>query len=191
MNWDGLRTRLETHLRRTPRLGRGVFIARGATVVGDVVLGDRVSVWYGAVLRGDIQRIEVGEGTNIQDNAVVHLADDHGVVLGRHVTVGHSAIVHACTVGDECLVGMGASVLDGAEIGAQCIIGAHALVTQRMKIPPGSMVLGAPAKVVRALTPEERAGLRYWAEKYAVNAAYHLEHGIGIGGPLPTGTVAG
>ncbi len=187
MDIDGLRKRLDTHLRRTPSLGTGVFIARGATVVGDVTLGDRVSVWYGAVLRGDINRIVVGEGSNIQDNAVVHLADDHGAILGRHVTVGHSAIVHACTIGDECLIGMGAAVLDGAEVGEQCIIGAHALVTQRMRIPAGSMVLGAPAKVVRPLRPEERAGLRYWAEKYAANAAYHLEHGIGVGGPLGPG----
>jgi carbonic anhydrase/acetyltransferase-like protein (isoleucine patch superfamily) len=181
---DGLRAQLERHLRQQPRLGRGVYIARGATVVGDVTLGDRVSVWYGAVLRGDINRIVVGEGSNIQDNAVVHLADDYGAILGRHVTVGHGAIVHACTIGDECLIGMGAVVLDGAEIGEQCIIGARALVTQRTKIPPGSMVLGSPAKVVRPLTAEERAGLKYWAEKYEANAAYHLEHRIALGEPL-------
>lgn len=186
MNWDTLRGQLDRHLRRGPTLGRGVFIARGATVVGDVTLGDGVSVWYGAVLRGDINRIVVGEGSNIQDNAVVHLADDHGAILGRHVTVGHSAIVHACTIGDEVLIGMGATVLDGAEVGEQCIIGAHALVTQRTRIPPGSMVLGSPAKVVRALTSAERDGLRYWAEKYAANAAYHLEHGIGVGTALPS-----
>lgn len=186
MNPDPLRARLERHLRQAPKLGRGVFIARSATVVGDVTLGDGVSVWYGAVLRGDINRIVVGEGSNIQDNAVVHLADDFGAVIGKWVTIGHSAIVHACTIGDECLVGMGAAVLDGAEVGEQCIIGANALVTQRTRIPPGSMVLGAPAKVVRPLTPEERAGLKYWAEKYTANAAYHLEHGIGVGGVVPS-----
>lgn len=176
---DKLRGQLDRFLRMAPRLGKGVFIARGATVVGDVTLGDGASVWYGAVLRGDINRIEVGACSNIQDNAVVHLADEYPAIIGRHVTVGHSAIVHACVIGDECLVGMGATVLDGAEVGEQCIIGARALVTQRTKIPPGSMVLGAPAKVVRPLTAEERAGLRYWAEKYAANAAYHLEHGLG------------
>ncbi|MBX3744995.1 MAG: gamma carbonic anhydrase family protein [Verrucomicrobiae bacterium] len=181
---DSLRAQLERHLRSSPRLGRNVFIARGATVVGDVTLGDHASVWYGAVLRGDIHRIVVGEGSNIQDNAVVHLADDYGALIGRYVTVGHSAIVHACTIGDECLVGMGATILDGAEIGEQCIIGAHALVTQRSRIPPGSMVLGAPARVVRTLTGEERRGLRYWAEKYVANAAYHLEHGLHLGAPL-------
>lgn len=183
---EALRARLDQFLRQAPRLGKGVYIARGATVVGAVTLGDLSSVWYGAVLRGDINRIEVGEGTNIQDNAVVHLADDHPAILGRYVTVGHSAIVHACTVGDECLIGMGATVLDGAEIGAQCLIGAKALVTPGTRIPPGSMVLGSPGKVVRALSDSERAGLKYWADKYVVNARYYLEHGIGVGGVLPS-----
>ncbi|MGE4179419.1 MAG: gamma carbonic anhydrase family protein [Limisphaerales bacterium] len=181
---DALRARLDQFLRQKPRLGQGVYIARGATVVGAVALGDNSSVWYGAVLRGDINRIEIGEGTNIQDNAVVHLADDHPAIVGRFVTVGHSAIVHACTVGDECLIGMGATLLDGAEIGPQCLIGANSLVTQGMKIPAGSLVLGSPAKVVRALTESERAGLKHWADKYVANARYHLEHRIGLGAPL-------
>ncbi|HEY9175222.1 MAG TPA: gamma carbonic anhydrase family protein [Verrucomicrobiae bacterium] len=175
---------LDTFLRRSPRLGKSVFIAAGATVVGDVALGHYANIWYGAVLRGDINRIVVGHHTNVQDNAVLHLSDDHGCILGNHVTVGHSAIVHACTVGDEVLVGMGAVLLDGAEIGPQCIIGARALVTQGMKIPPGSMVLGAPARVVRELTPQERASLRGMAEKYVKNAAYCLKHNIGVGRPL-------
>jgi len=160
------------------------YLIAGAVVVGDVTLGDGASVWYNAVLRGDINRIVVGDYSNIQDNAVLHLADDFPCIVGRCVTVGHSAIVHACRVGDECLIGMGAIVLDGAEIGAQCIIGARALVTQDVKIPDGSMVLGAPAKVVRPLTDKERSGLKYWAEKYSANAAYCLEHGINVGGPL-------
>src|SRR6202012_3952512 len=104
-------------------------------------------------------------------------------IIGSYVTVGHSAIVHACTIGDECLIGMGAVVLDGAEIGAQCLIGARALVTQHTKIPPGSMVLGSPAKVVRALTPEERSGLKHWADKYVTNGAYCLANKINIGAP--------
>jgi carbonic anhydrase/acetyltransferase-like protein (isoleucine patch superfamily) len=135
------------------------------------------------VLRGDINRIVVGHHTNIQDHAVLHLADDYPCVVGNWVTVGHSAIVHACTVGDECLIGMGAVVLDGAVIGEQCLIGARALVTQGMQIPAGSLVMGAPARVVRALSPEERAGLKHWAEKYVTNGAYCLEHGINVGGP--------
>jgi carbonic anhydrase/acetyltransferase-like protein (isoleucine patch superfamily) len=115
---------------------------------------------------------------------VVHLADEFPCLLGNYVTVGHAAIVHACTIGDECLIGMGAVVLDGAEIGRQCLIGARALITQETKIPEGSLVLGAPAKVARALTSKERAGLKYWARKYAANAAYCLEHKINVGGPL-------
>jgi len=175
---------LDTFLRRQPKLGKNVFIAKNATVIGDVTLGAHASIWYGAVLRGDINRIVVGHHSNIQDNAVLHLADDFPCLLGNWVTVGHSAIVHACKVGDEVLVGMGAVVLDGAVIGKQSLIGAKALVTQGTKIPPGSLVLGAPAKVVRKLTKEERAGLKWWAEKYVDNGAYCLKHGIGVGGPL-------
>jgi carbonic anhydrase/acetyltransferase-like protein (isoleucine patch superfamily) len=170
---------LDKFLRRHPRLGKNVFIARTATVIGDVTLGAHSSVWYGAVLRGDINRIVVGHHSNVQDNAVLHLADNFACVLGNWVTVGHSAVVHACKVGDEVLVGMGAVILDGAVIGKQSIIGAKALVTQGTKIPPGSMVLGAPAKVVRKLSPEERAGLKWWAQKYVDNGAYCLKHGIG------------
>jgi carbonic anhydrase/acetyltransferase-like protein (isoleucine patch superfamily) len=172
---------LDQFLRQKPKAGKNVFIARNATVIGDVTLGAHASVWYGAVLRGDINRIVVGHHTNIQDNAVLHLADHFPCLLGNWVTVGHSAIVHACTVGDEVLVGMGAVILDGAVIGKQSLIGAKALVTQGMKIPPGSLVLGAPAKVVRKLTKEERAGLKWWAQKYVDNGAYCLKHGIGTG----------
>jgi len=179
-----LREQLDAFLRKKPVLGEGVYIAAGAVVVGDVTLGDRASVWYNSVLRGDINRIVVGEHTNIQDNSVVHLADDFACEIGSYVTVGHSAIVHACRIGDECLIGMGAVVLDGAEVGPQCLIGARALITQHVKIPGGSFVLGAPAKVVRALSDEERAGLKYWATKYSENAAYCLEHQINVGRPM-------
>jgi carbonic anhydrase/acetyltransferase-like protein (isoleucine patch superfamily) len=177
---------LDRFLRQKPRLGKNVFIAKTATVIGDVTLGAHSSVWYGAVLRGDINRIVVGHHSNVQDNAVLHLADDFPCALGNWVTVGHGAIVHACRVGDECLVGMGAVILDGAVIGRQSLIGAKALVTQGMKIPPGSLVLGAPAKVVRKLTKAERADLKGWAQKYVDNGAYCLKHGINVGGPLQT-----
>lgn len=179
-----LRDQLDTFLRKKPVVGKGAYIARGAVVVGDVTLGEGTSIWYNAVLRGDINRIVIGAHSNIQDNSVVHLADDFPCIIGNYVTVGHSAIVHACTIGDECLIGMGAVVLDGAEVGAQCLIGARALVTQNVKIPAGSLVLGSPAKVVRGLTDEERAGLKYWAQKYSDNAAYCLEHKINIGEPI-------
>ena len=181
-----LEKQLDTFLRKPPTVGTDVYIAKGAVVVGDVTLGDYSSVWYNAVLRGDINRIVVGHHSNIQDNAVLHLADQYPCILGNWVTVGHGAIVHACKVGDETLVGMGAVILDGAVIGKQSLIGAKALVTQGMKIPPGSLVLGAPAKVIRQLTPKERAGLKWWAEKYVDNGAYCLKHKINVGKPLPT-----
>src|SRR6185503_19300172 len=145
---------------------------------GDVALGEQTSVWFNAVLRGDINRISVGHHTNIQDNAVVHLADDFPCILGNYVTVGHSAIVHACTVQDEVLLGMGSVILDGAVIGEQTLIGARALVTQGMQIPPGSLVLGVPAKVVRELTVQERTGLKALAEKYVRIAMYYRQRGI-------------
>src|SRR5258708_8649731 len=158
--------------RKRPRLGKGVYIAAGAVVVGDVTWGDCSSVWYEAVLRGDINRIEIGHHTNIQDGSVLHLADELPCIVGNWVTVGHAAILHACTVGDEVLVGMGATVLDGAMIGEQSLIGAGALVTPGTQIPAGSMVLGAPARVKRPLSAEERAGLKGWADKYVHNGAY-------------------
>jgi carbonic anhydrase/acetyltransferase-like protein (isoleucine patch superfamily) len=177
---------LDTFLRAKPKLGAGVYIAKGAVVLGDVRMGDASSVWFNAVVRGDINYIQIGRGTNIQDNAVLHLADEFPCILGDYVTVGHSAIIHACTIGDEVLVGMGAIVLDGAVVGDQCLIGAKSLVTGETRIPAGSLVLGSPAKVVRLLTPEERAGLKHWAQKYVDNGAYCLKHGINVGGVLPT-----
>ena len=169
---------LETFLRKKPTIGQNVYLARGAVVVGDVTIGDHSSVWYNAVLRGDINRIVVGHYTNIQDNAVVHVADDYPCLVGNYVTVGHSAIVHACTIGDEVLIGMGAIILDGAVIGERSLIGANALVTQGKRIPPESLVLGSPAKVVRTLTVAEQEQLRISAEKYAANAAYCLKNRI-------------
>ena len=162
-----------------PSLHPSAFIAPGAVLVGDVTLEEDSSVWYGAVLRADINHIHIGRGSNIQDGSVVHLADDLGVILGEYVTCGHRAILHACAIDDEVLIGMGATVLDGAEIGARSIIGANALVTQHMKIPPGSMVLGSPAKVRRALDLEEQASLRAWAEKYVALSRAYLERDAG------------
>jgi len=164
---------LTRHLGKTPDTSRAAFVAANATVIGDVKLGAQSSVWYGCVLRGDINSIEIGEGSNVQDLTLVHLADDYGVKIGKYCTIGHTAIIHACEIGDECLIGMGATILDGAKIGDRCIVGANSLVTQRFVAPPGSMILGSPAKVTRALTEKELNGLRPWAEKYIKVATAH------------------
>ncbi len=165
--------RLTRHLGRTPDVAKALFVAANATVLGDVVLGAQSSVFYGAVLRGDINVIRVGEVTNIQDNAVVHLADDAGAFIGAWCTIGHAAIIHACAIGDECLIGMGATVLDQAKIGARSIVGANSLVPQRFECPPGSLVYGSPAKIIRVLTEAEQRDLRHWAEKYVEVAKAH------------------
>ncbi len=178
--------RLDAFLRKPPTLGADVYIARGAVVVGDVTLGDRANIWYNAVLRGDINRIEVGSDTNIQDNAVLHISDDFPCIVGDRVTVGHSAVVHACAVGDECLIGMGSTILDGAVIGDHCIIGANTLVSMGRKIPSRSLVLGSPGKVVRELTEKEIASLPAMAAKYSIYGQYCLQHGINVSEPLPS-----
>ena len=130
---------------------KNVFIAPNATVVGDVVLENNVSVWYGAVLRADTDPIRVGEGSNIQDNCILHEA----VTVGKGCSVGHGAILHGCTVGDHCVVGMGAIILNGAVLGDHCLVGAGALVTGKMNAPAGSLILGNPATVVKPLTQEQ------------------------------------
>ena len=158
--------RMARFLEARPSIHPTAFVAPGADLVGDVSLAEESSVWFQTVLRADINRIVIGPRSNVQDGSVVHLADDYGVFVGELVTVGHKAILHACTVADEVLIGMGAIILDGSEIGARSIIGAGALVTGGKKIPPGSLVLGSPAKVVRTLSLDEQAGIKVWAEKY-------------------------
>ena len=137
----------------TPPASAHVF--PGAVVVGDVKIGEECSIWYNAVVRGDEAPIVIGEGSNVQDNAVLHVEEGHPLTVGKDVTVGHAAILHSCTVGDNTLIGMGAIVLDDAVIGKNCIVAAGALVTGRTVIPDGSMVMGSPAKVKRELTQEE------------------------------------
>ncbi len=149
-----------------PTIPKSAFVAASADVIGRVTLGEETSIWYNSTLRGDINEIVIGPRSNVQDNAVIHLADDYGCYIGELVTVGHSAILHACTVKDEVLIGMGAIVLDGAVIGERSIIGARALVTGGTIIPPGSLVLGSPGKMVRTLSLEEQAKVKSWAEKY-------------------------
>lgn len=165
--------RLKKFLDQQPQIDDSAYVASGAVVLGAVTLKKNTSVWHNSVLRADINRIHVGEGSNIQDGTIVHLADDYGVHIGRYVTIGHAAMIHACEIGDECLIGMQATILDGAEIGAQSIVGAGALVTKGTKIPEGSLVLGSPAKVVRELSPEERSGLKAMAEKYVIVSREH------------------
>ena len=155
---------------KTPDIHPSAFVAPGAVVRGEVHLAENSSVFYNAVLRGDRAPISIGEGTNIQDNCVIHVEYDLPVTLGKNVTVGHGAILHGCTVGDETLIGMGAIVLNGAQIGKSCLIGAGALVTQNAVIPDGCMAVGSPARVKRPLTPEEMDGLRQSAADYRQEA---------------------
>ena len=149
-----------------PKIHPTAWVAPGAFLRGDVTLGEQVNVWYNAVLRGDDGAITVGEDTNIQDGAVLH----EETRVGAGCTIGHNAIVHGCTVGDNTLIGMGAVVLNGARIGSDCVVGAGALVTGKMDAPDGSMILGSPAKVVRALTEAEIAGSRKSAQGYLAAA---------------------
>lgn len=165
--------RLDRYLGKDPVIHKSAFVHPRAAVIGDVTLGPKSSVWPCTVLRGDINSIEVGEGSNIQDGSVVHLADDYGVKIGRYVTVGHMAMIHACEIGDECLIGMHSTVLDGAFIEPRAIIGAGALVTKGMHVPTGAVVMGVPGKVVKTLSEAEQAGIRHWAEKYIEVAAAH------------------
>jgi carbonic anhydrase/acetyltransferase-like protein (isoleucine patch superfamily) len=170
---EALSKELSRNLSKGPSVHATAFVHSRAVVVGNVTVGPKASVWPCAVLRGDIAPIEVGEGSNIQDGAVVHVADGLPAKVGARVTVGHLAMLHACVIGDECLIGMHATVLDGAVIGARSIVGANSLVTKGTQVPPGSLVMGSPAKVVRPLSPAEQASLPGWAEKYVKVAAHH------------------
>lgn len=165
---------LESFQGVSPQLGKNVFLANGARVIGDVTLGDNVNIWHNVVLRADIHPIVVGENTNIQDNSTVHVMHDYPAVIGRDVTVGHGAIVHGCKVGNNCLIGMGAILLSYCEIGDNCIIAAGSLVPERKVIPPGSLVMGSPGKVVRTLTEEDIAALQKSAQSYVEVAAKYL-----------------
>jgi carbonic anhydrase/acetyltransferase-like protein (isoleucine patch superfamily) len=150
-----------------PRLGERVYVDASAQVIGDVELGDHSSVWMNAVLRGDVHSIHIGPYTNIQDNCVVHVFKDlHPALLADHVTVGHSATLHGCRIDSWCLIGMGATILNGAHVGAESIVAAQTLVPEGMVVPPGSLVMGVPGKVRRAVTEEERQGLRQYAASY-------------------------
>ena len=168
-----LQERLDRYLGQAPRIDPSAYIAPGATILGDVQIGPRSSIWPGAVLRGDINYIRIGHSSNVQDGSIIHLADDYPTIIGDYVTIGHAAVVHACTLEDEVLVGMHATILDGAVIGKGSIIGAHTLVKSGMIVPPGSLVLGVPGKIQRQLTLEEQASNRALAEKYIGVSSAH------------------
>lgn len=157
---------VDRYLDKLPSAGERVLLAPGASIVGEVVLGDDASIWYGCVLRGDLAPVRVGERTNIQDGSVLHVADDGPCVVGAEVVVGHRAMLHACTVEDGCLIGMQATVLDGCLVGQGSVVGAGAVVTPKTVIPPRSLVLGCPAKVVRSVGDEDERLYRSLAHKY-------------------------
>ena len=150
----------------SPIVHESAFVAQGAVLVGGVAVGAKASIWYGCVLRGDINRIFVGTESNVQDGTIVHVSDAYPAIIGERVSIGHRAVIHACEIGDETLVGMGAIVMDGARVGRQCVIAAGALVTKHAVIPEGSLVMGSPAKIVRPLSDAEKEGNTRLALKY-------------------------
>jgi len=154
------------------------FIAQSAMVIGKIILHNQTSIWFGAVLRGDIEPIEIGEMTNVQDNVVIHTDPDAPVNIGCGVTIGHSATIHGCTIGDNCLIGMNATVLNAAEIGKDCIIGANSLIPPGKKIPDGSLVVGVPGRIVRQTTDEEREHIRRNAECYVKTYRQYFNGGF-------------
>ena len=152
-----------------------IFIADGAKIIGNVTMGKECSVWYNAVIRADNNTIIIGEGTNIQDNAVLHLDEGDIINIGNHVTIGHGAIVHGCTIADNCIIGMGSIIMNGAKIGKNCIIGAGAIVTERKEIPDNSVVIGAPGKVTKQLKDDEIAKTKQSALHYFELAKRYMQ----------------
>ena len=155
---------------KKPFLNNIAMEAPGCTIIGDVTIDEDSSIWFGAVVRADVAQVKIGRRTNIQDNATVHVVQGRGTIIGNEVTVGHNAVVHACTIGDRCLIGMGSVVLDNAEIGEGSVVGAGALVTQGKKFPPKSLIIGNPARAVRTISDEQYNQLIQSAETY-VNLA--------------------
>ncbi|MBW0157137.1 gamma carbonic anhydrase family protein [Sedimentimonas flavescens] len=154
-----------------PVLGQGAWVAPDANLIGKVVLEDEASVWFGCTLRGDNEEIRVGRGSNVQENVVIHTDMGYPLVIGANCTIGHKAMLHGCIIGEGSLIGMGATILNGAKIGKGCLIGAGALITEGKEIPDGSLVMGAPGKIVRQLDAEAQTQLLKSAEHYRENAA--------------------
>ena len=153
-----------------PDLAPGAWAAPSADLIGDVRLGERASVWFGAVIRADNTPILIGEGSNLQDGAVGHSDPGAPLTVGARVTIGHQAIVHGCTISDDCLIGMGARILNGAVLGPECLVGAGALITEGKTFDGGSLIVGVPARVIRPLTDQEKAAIRVSAAHYAEKA---------------------
>lgn len=149
-----------------PEIDDSAFIAENSTIIGRCTIGADCSIWYNTVLRADVNEIRVGRGTNIQDGCVVHCDDEYKTIIGENVTIGHSAIIHGCTIGTNCIIGMGSTILDGAVVGDNVIVGANSLITQGKVIPSGVLVMGSPAKVVRELTAEEIEGIQHSVAGY-------------------------
>ena len=157
-----------------PRVHSTAFIDDSAQVIGDVEIGEESSIWMCAVLRGDVHRIRIGRRTNVQDGTVVHvMSETNPTTIGDHVTIGHGAVVHGCTIEDQCLIGMGAILLNGVHVGTQSIVAAGTLLVESMKVPPRSLVMGSPGKVKRLLTQAEIAGIQRYADRYV---EYRLEY---------------
>ncbi|GGK31326.1 gamma carbonic anhydrase family protein [Caldalkalibacillus thermarum] len=159
---------------KKPQLAENVYIAPGARIIGDVVIGEESSIWYNAVLRGDEGRITIGKRTNIQDNSTLHLYPQYPLIIEDEVTVGHNVILHGCHIHTGSLIGMGATILDGVEIGEYCFIAANTLITPGKKIPPRSFVMGSPGKVIREVTGEEINMLKESAQHYTAKAKLYL-----------------
>ena len=164
---------------KKPRIGRNVFIAPSATVLGDVEIGDNASIWFNAVLRGDMALIKVGENTNIQDNCTVHTDFDKPAKIGNNVTIGHNAVVHGCTVEDRCLIGINAVVLNGATIGKGSVVAAGSVVTEGQKVMPGHLVVGAPAKTKKVLQNVSDGELPVSVKDYLMLSIRYLKEGFG------------
>ncbi len=157
-----------------PNVHESVFVANGAHIIGDVTIGENSNIWFNTVVRGDVQHIRIGKYTNIQDNSTVHVMYDHPTIIDDYVTAGHGVILHGCHVGSQCLIGMGAIILGYSEIGDNCIIAAGTLIPERKVIPPNSLVMGSPGKIVRTVTDEEIEAIRWSALKYHEVAQLYL-----------------
>ena len=164
------------HRNHSPIIAPDAFIAHNATVIGDVEIGSRANLWFGVIVRGDVNRIRIGARTNVQDGTMIHctgLGADWPTLIGDDVTIGHAAVVHGCTIDSQCLIGMGAILLNGCHIGSQSIVAAGTLIVEDMKVPPRSLVMGSPGKVKRLLTHQEIAGIQQYADRYV---GYRLDY---------------